>query len=176
MGVSQKFIEVNEFNQFYELIENNRKRLLDYFPNTAREISSPEKAKDHLEKCLVKRELKEQFLFGIYHSKHLIGYLNVKNIDWDVPKCELGYFIDFHQQGKGIMTAQIRHALLFSFENLEMEKIYLRIGQENIGSLKIAKRTGFKKEGLIRNDFRTATGELIDVAYYGITKEDFEKG
>lgn len=176
MGVYQKFIEVNEFNQFYDLIENNRQRLLDYFPNTSKEISSPEKAKNHLENCLLKRELKEQYLFGVFDSQKLVGYLNVKNIDWNLPKCELGYFIDLHHQGKGIMTEQVKSALLFCFENLKMEKVYLRIGQENTGSIKLAKRNGFKKEGLIRKDFRTATDELIDVAYYGITKEDFEQG
>lgn len=174
MRIDQRFIEVNEFNQFYDLIKNNRNRLLDYFPNTVKEISSIEKARDHLENCRIKRERKEQFLFGLYHSQNLIGYLNVKNINWDIPKCELGYFIDSHQQGKGIMTKQIKQVLVFCFENLGMAKVYLRIGQENTGSIIIAKKNGFKQEGLIRKDFRTASNELIDVAYYGIIREDFK--
>lgn len=174
MNYKQKIIEEDEYQKLFELINSNKERLKRYFPNTIKEISTEEKAKSHLQETKVKQLKREKFLFGIYSANSLIGYINVKNIDWEIPKCELGYFIDKSYEGKGIMTQQISEALKYCFENLEMKKVFLRIGTENTGSIILAEKNGFEKEGILRKEFRIETGELIDVVYYGKIKTELK--
>jgi len=47
-----------------------------------------------------------------------------------------------------------------------VEKVYARISPENIGSIKVVENCGFQREGLLRRDFRTSKGELLDVYMY----------
>ena len=108
--------------------------------------------------------------FGLFHEGELMAVVLVKNIDWRIPKCELGYFIDQSKEGKGIMTVLVNNTLAYCFDELKMEKVFLRISLENMASIKIAEKTGFEKEGLLRKEFKTETGELIDVLYYGKVK------
>lgn len=43
------------------------------------------------------------FNFGTHEkpSNRLIGHFFLEGIEWKVPKCELGYFIDGTEEGSG---------------------------------------------------------------------------
>jgi len=167
MAYQLRLIEVADYIKLFKLIDKNRDRLKRYFPNTLKEIQTIDDAKSHLEENRDQQLSREKYLFGLFHFEELIGYINVKNIDWTIPKCELGYFIDEAHQGKGLMTKHIGETLRFCFDELKMVKVYLRIAKENVGSIRIAEKHGFEREGVLRKDFRIETGELIDVEYYG---------
>ena len=162
-----KILDENDYNQFYQLVVNNHDRLKRYFPNTTKGISD----KDAVIKRLIENKTpgnkKTLYTFGLFDQSQLIAYINVKNIDWDNLKCELGYFIDQAYEGRGLMTKYVGQVCNFCFEKLKLSKIFLRIGPENIGSKKTAEKNGFIKEGTLRKEFKIETGEWIDVEYYG---------
>jgi len=161
------------YEKLFNLIDKNRLRIIRDFPSTCNEIQTKEEAKKYLIQSDEKREKKERYLMGINMGELLIGYINIKNIDWKIPKCELSYFIDEDYERKGITTSKIKQTLKFCFEELEMNKIYLRIGKYNNGSQRIAIKNGFKLEGELRKEFRTSQGELVDVLYFGLLKEEY---
>ena len=171
MNFTIRLIEKEESDKFFELIERNRSRLKKYFPNTVREVGSKKDAAHHLLVSHEQMEKKEKYLFGLYCKDELIGYTNVKNFDWEIPKCELGYFIDEAYEGRGLMTKMVKNISDYCFEELKVLKVFLRIAKENQGSIKIAERTGFIKEGSLKKEFRLESGELIDVEYYGKINE-----
>jgi RimJ/RimL family protein N-acetyltransferase len=37
----------------------------------------------------------------------------------------------------------------------------------NVPAIRVAEGAGFEREGLIRRDYKTATGELVDLLYFG---------
>jgi RimJ/RimL family protein N-acetyltransferase len=45
--------------------------------------------------------------------------------------------------------------------------VFLRTHESNVGSRKVAERNGFKVEGIIRKDYKTTKGEIVDLLYYG---------
>jgi RimJ/RimL family protein N-acetyltransferase len=51
-----------------------------------------------------------------------------------------------------------------------MNKLYLRSLQANIASQKVAEKTGFIKEGVLRKEFKSGNNQLEDVIYYGLVK------
>lgn len=164
---SLKIISENEHKAYFTLIDTNRNRLIRYFPNTVRSVQTSKQARNHLIKIHKKHQEKGIYPFGIYQNDTLIGWISIKNIDWRIPKSELGYYIDKSYEGKGIITNAVNEIVTYSFENLGIEKIFLKIGTDNIGSQKVATKNGFLKEGVLRKEFRIENGDIIDLAYYG---------
>ena len=162
-----KIIEPNEYLSYFQLLENNRTRLERYFPKTMLAVQNEKQALSHLEQLRIRHTQKEIYPFGIYVNEKLIGWISAKNFDWRIPKCELGYYVDQAFAGKGITTKAVAEICKFCFEELSVEKIFLRTGVDNIASQKVALKNGFVKEGLLRNEFRIETGALIDTVYYG---------
>ena len=156
-------------NDLYDLIERNREELNTYFAGTTSKTKTLE---DTLTYSLVineRMERKEYFPFLLINQQTdaLIGFVDVKNIDWSIPKAELGYFIDANSGGKGITSKAVELIIDYLIEEYQFKKLLCRTGGENIGSIKVAIKNGFKLEGTIRRDYKTTSGDLVDLNYYG---------
>lgn len=169
-----KLIEIQEAKEFFNLIHRNKERLTRYFPVTVKSNKNITLSTKYLKKLEQKAEKKAFYAFGIYTGNKLIGVIYVKNIDWQIQKCELGYFLDKDFEGKGIMAKNLDKAISYCFNDLNMNKLFLRIGRENTGSKRLAKKKGFELEGTLRKEYRIETGELIDVEYYGKLNDAYQ--
>jgi RimJ/RimL family protein N-acetyltransferase len=111
--------------------------------------------------------------YGIYlkEENNLIGHIFAKSIEWKIPKCEIGYYIDKNYEGKGYITEAVNTLVEYCFTHLKMQKIFIRIIPGNAGSRRVAEKAGFTLEGLLRKEFRTHDNELVDVEYFGKTAE-----
>jgi [ribosomal protein S5]-alanine N-acetyltransferase len=162
---------------FYDIIEKNRNRMIDSFPimlsNTHDEIS----AEYYIRKRVKEWEEQSAFNFGIWlkDNGEYTGHISIKNIDWVIPRGEIAYIISGEYEGKGIMTEALSAIIKFSFENLSMNRLFLRVMTDNNRSYELAERCGFQREGILRKDHKTYEGELVDLYYYGMTGEDFDK-
>jgi ribosomal-protein-serine acetyltransferase len=168
-----KPISPDDHIRLYEIVRQNRNRLIRYFPLTMAELVSLEATKYFIEDCLIKYKFKQMFPFGIHLGTKLIGWINIKNIDFRVLKAELGYYIDGAYEGQGHMTNAIKEVIDYGFEVVQLNKIYLRIGPENIASKNIASKFGFKLEGVLKEEFKIESGSIIDIEYYGLLKANY---
>ncbi len=167
-----RLINNNDSKEVYQLIQNNLKRLEDTFSGTVSKTSTIDKTKEFIDDSIGMIQLKTYFPFVIIDktSQRLIGFIDIKNIDWNIPKAEIGYFIDIHYDGKGIASNALKIIVNYSFDILKLSKLFLRTTICNIGSQKVAEKNGFEKEGFIRRDYRTTSGEIVDLIYYGLLK------
>ena len=162
---------------FYNIIEKNRDRMVDSFPimlsNTHDEIS----AEYYIGKRIEEWNEQSAFNFGIWLKENgeYTGHISVKNIDWVIPRGEIAYIISGEYEGRGIMSEALNAVIKFSFENLSMNRLFLRVMTNNVRSCKLAERCGFLREGILRKDHKTYQGELVDLYYYGMTREDYNK-
>ena len=166
-----KEITTEEYKSYYNLFNANRDRLRRYFPKTTDKIQSLADAKQYLIDCCQKRKNEELFPFGIYIDNELLGWISVRTIDWEKRKCELGYYIDKVYEGRGISSMSVDGVTKFCFRTLKMKTIFLRIGEDNIGSQKVAKKTGFHCVSILKNNFKNEKGDLIDLLYYELQKK-----
>lgn len=172
-----KKYKIGDGKIFYKIIEKNRDRMLDSFPimlsNTNNEIS----AEYYVRKKIEEWEEQSAFNFGIWlkEDREYVGHISVKNIDWIIPRGEIAYVISQEYEGKGIMTEALIAIIRFSFENLSMNRLFLRVMKNNARSFELAERCGFLREGILRRDHKTYDGELVDLYYYGLTREDYKK-
>lgn len=161
-----------------ELVDQNRARLIQNFSQMAKGLSQAEDVKSFTEEKGEQWDTRRVFCFGIWLkvSNQLIGQLQAKNIVWDVPSAELSYFIGRSSQRQGFATEAISAILRTAFQQLDFNRIFVRIIPSNKESISLVNKLGFKHEGLHRNEFRCGFGELHDVHYFSLTIDDFRNG
>jgi RimJ/RimL family protein N-acetyltransferase len=101
-------------------------------------------------------------------SMKIIGFVSAFQFEWRTPKCELSWFVAPEAQRQGIAEKCCRHMIAYLFSELGLNKILCRISPENDGSIRLAEKLSFQKEGLHRRDFRDGHDNLLDVLYFGL--------
>jgi len=148
----------------YQLIDSNAQILADYFPMTVEKTSSVMFTRKYILDRNSDRKAEMSLFAGIFlkDEKKLIGQICAKDINWRVPKCELGYFLDQKHSGKGFGSEAVKLFSEFCFSELNFAKITLRIEPKNSASKRLAENCDFKFIGTAENDFRSTEGRLMD--------------
>lgn len=169
-----RLIEEKDLIPYFELIENNRHRLAAFFTGTVSKTQTFDDTKKFLNEIIDKANNKLYFPFLLIDTNlnKIIGFFDIKNIDWNIPKAELGSYTDKNYAGKGLTTEAFRHFIIHCFETFGFEKLFLRTHESNIAARRVAEKCGFTVEGKIRKDYKTSAGDLVDLIYYGMIKED----
>ncbi|MEM5564952.1 GNAT family protein [Psychroserpens sp. AS72] len=162
-------LQPNESAAFFNLIDNNRSRLEDFFAGT---VSKTLTLDDTINYCVeIQQRIQNKsylpYIITDTITNTFVGIVDVKNIDLNVPKAELGYFIDSNYSRKGITSKAVELVLDDIIETYQFKKILCRIGSKNTSSIHVALKNGFELEGTIRKDYRTTKGEIVDLNYYG---------
>lgn len=162
-------------DDFFNLIERNRSYLELGFPYTILKCSDKKSTASYLKEKIQFEDDKKLYNFYLRDLKSdiLIGYINIKNINFNASKCEFGYFIDQSYQGNNITSKAIHKIIPFCFEKLKMNKIFICTDKKNIGSQKVAIKNGFIREGILRKEFKDPKGRFHDVVYFGLLKTDY---
>src|SRR5262245_40641706 len=127
-------VRIEDFKDYFDFMEANRNRFKNFVAGTVAATVSIEETKNHICRILIKAEHKLHYHFVLVDTltNKIIGVVLIKDVDWDIPKGELGYFIDTNYEGKGITTMAISEIIKYSFEILNMNKLYLRTYKDNI--------------------------------------------
>ncbi len=153
----------------FSLIQENKERLNDFFAGTVSKTGTLKATQEYCKEIMTRIKDRTYFPYLIKEktSQKLVGFIDVKNIDWDVPKAELGAFIDQESEGKGIITHHLTYLIDIIVQEHGFKKLLCRIASENKRSIQVALNCGFEFEGTIRRDYRTTNGRLVDLNYYG---------
>jgi ribosomal-protein-alanine N-acetyltransferase len=160
---------------FYQLIQENEARLAPAFPGRVRITRSLDACRKLLLQFKADWLLGQVYAFGIWEkeSNNYIGDISVKNFDRSVPKAEIGYYLDLRVEGKGYGTQMLCALIRFGFEELHLNKVFIRSAIDNRRSYALAERCGFQREGLMHQDFRDYQQNLVDIYYYGLTRQHY---
>jgi RimJ/RimL family protein N-acetyltransferase len=164
-----------EAPQLLALINQNRSRLIESFPNLGHDLVTPEHAEDFIRNRAEDRVQRKFFCYGIclLESGELVGQINIKNIAWNIPSAELSYFIGTRFLRQGFAAEAIGAILDIAFNRLKFVRLFVRVICGNAESLALSRKLGFRNEGIHRNDFRCGYGKLHDVSYAAITDSDY---
>lgn len=162
-------LQAQESEAFFKLIDRNRVRLEDFFAGT---VSKTQTLKATESYCVdIQKRIKNMsylpYMIIDTETNGFVGLVDVKNIDMNIPKAELGFFIDAHYEGQGIITEATKLVVAHIVETYKFIKLLCRASSRNSGSIAVILKNGFELEGTIRKDYRTTKGELVDLNYYG---------
>jgi RimJ/RimL family protein N-acetyltransferase len=172
--VVRRFRE-NEGVLLYPLIADNYTRLGEHFSVTLHQITSKEIAEFFVRKKIASWILQQEYNFGVWEkdTAKLIGFIRIFNIDWNLPKGEVDFFIDRDYTQMGTMTEVLRAVNDFGFQQLKLEKLKLAISIDNQAAQRLARKCQYRREGDLRSEMKKENGEIIDVMVFGLTKNEF---
>jgi RimJ/RimL family protein N-acetyltransferase len=163
-----------------DLIENiNNKNVVKYMSCS---VPYPYKQKDAstwINRCenKEKKKIKDEYPFAIELKleKRIIGGIALHEIDSSSKRAEIGYWVGEKYWRKGIVSEAAEALLNFSFNKLKLNRVYAFVATQNIASNRLAKKLGFKYEGMLRKHSMSSLGKINDLYVYGLLKKDFKK-
>jgi RimJ/RimL family protein N-acetyltransferase len=164
-----KPLELTDLEPYFNLVEKNRARLEDFFTGTVSKTKTLEETAAFLKEISEKRNAKQYFPYILVENStnEFIAFFDLKNIDWTIPKTEIGCYTDQQFAGKGLTTKAMQVFINYCFKHFEFKKIFLRTHYTNTAAQVLAQKCGFEKEGIIRMDYKTTAGKIVDLIYYG---------
>lgn len=162
--------------EYYTLVNKNRKHIGETFPITVSSCTDTEKTGAFIAMLNERQNERENYFHFLrdIDSNELIGFTCIKNIHRALAKCELAYFIDKNFEGKGIITKAVNNILAVCFNDINMDKVYICTSPVNEASQKVALKNNFKKEGILKDELINAEGITEDVVYFGLLKSDYK--
>ncbi|WP_101846325.1 GNAT family N-acetyltransferase [Halobacillus sp. Marseille-P3879] len=97
----------------------------------------------------------------------LVCSTGLHRMDWEVPKFEIGYWVDSRYSGKGYITEAVDGLTEFAFRELKAKRIEIRCDLFNDKSRAIPEKLGYELEGVLKNDDLSVDGlEVRDTCIY----------
>ncbi|MFL8936831.1 GNAT family N-acetyltransferase [Rossellomorea oryzaecorticis] len=112
-----------------------------------------------------------RYLIFCKETHRFIGSTGFHNIDWDVPKFEIGYWIDARMSGKGYMREAVGRLTELALNELGGRRVEIRCESGNIRSRKIPEHLGYELEGILKNEDLSVDGKRVtDTCIYGLVR------
>lgn len=138
---SELFFKFRSDDEVFELVTGNK-----YFVSYERE-------KKWVEEKIFNDERKIYLSICLRENDQLIGYTSINEIDYRNRSAIWGsIIIDKSERGKGLSLEVGQLILKFVFEELGLNRFSSYINENHIASLKMAKKLGFKEEGILREN------------------------
>lgn len=102
-------------------------------------------------------------------GKNIIGMISMMNIDRQNKNAEIGYWLGKRYWGRKIMKEAVKLVTNFGFKKLKLVRIYANVVPQNIASVKLLEKSGFKYEGRLRKAVYR-NGKWMDYLLYSILK------
>ena len=103
-----------------------------------------------------------------------LGFASLPTLDLGKQEAEAGYVVSAGARRRGVATAALRLISRWGIETLGLKRIYLHIDPGNVGSLKVAERCGFVREGTLRSVY-FKEGQRVDSALFSLLPSDLQR-
>ena len=103
------------------------------------------------------------------------GVLELMNIDFIHRNCEIQIIVSEEFRGQKLAQKAFTRGIEYTFNMLNMHKVYLYVDVENESAVHIYTKLGFKKEGYLREQF-FAEGRYHDSHMMSILKSEVNLG
>ncbi|MEE4311519.1 MAG: GNAT family protein [candidate division KSB1 bacterium] len=140
-------------------------------------LAFPAGLRETVDKLSVYQSSKESIILAIIEKKshQIVGLTAFFRLDY-VSRAAVFYLAlldpQYWSKKYGFETTQLM--VRYAFDTLNLNRIQLHVCAENAAAIKIYKKSGFQKEGVLRKAmFRN--GKYIDFYVMGLLREDFEQ-
>lgn len=113
-----------------------------------------------------------QYLIFQNDSGEHLGNIGAFAHNWDVPSCEIGYWLRSDRIGRGFMTEAVGALLQMLREQINVKRTQIRTDAENARSRRVAELAGFQLEGILRCDSLAVGGTLRNTCLYSRIESD----
>ena len=105
----------------------------------------------------------------------VLGSLGVHWLDIDQHVAEIGYWVTREARGQGVAVRAVRLAARWVFDRCGMQRLQLRADEHNVASQRVAERTGFRREGVLRSmRYNARQRRRVDFVMYSLLPGELE--
>ena len=128
----------------------------------------------------IRRSMEEQdgevaVQLGIWTDAGFVGMVGLHSVDWANRRTSIGYWLAERARGRGVISASARALVDFAIRDLELNRVEIRCGVDNVSSRAIAERLGFRLEGTARQDM-LLNGRYVDLVIYAMLACEWRRG
>lgn len=114
--------------------------------------------------------------FVIEVDGEVVGQLNVANILFgSVSSAVIGYWVSPEVAGRGVATTAVALASDYLFTTVNIHRVEIDIRPENLASLRVVEKLGFRYEGL-KERYIHINGAWRDHYVFALTHEEVASG
>lgn len=104
----------------------------------------------------------------------LVGAIGLR-VEPEHARAEIGYWIGVPFWGRGYATEAAAAVVRFGFEEHPLNRIFAQVFRRNPASARVLEKIGLRHEGTLRQHLKK-WGELVDVEYYAILRDEWYCG
>ena len=150
-------------------------------PNVTKFMTWPTHSDVEVTKMVINYWIKNYENFTYYQwgivikeTNKLVGTISVVRFKEETNEVEIGYCIGEKWWHQGITSEALKEVIRFLFEEVNANRICACHDVNNPNSGKVMLKCNMKYEGTLRQAVRRGNGELSDLSYYSILKEEYK--
>ena len=142
----------------------------------ANQAPTLEATEDRLRRAMARWITREDLLLHLYlrGTSTFVGGSGLHRFDWNVRRFEIGYWVRTKFAGHGYISEAVNGITAFAFTHLKANRVEIHCDSRNARSAAVAKRCGFKMEGVLRRNALGVDGQLRDTLIFSkISPDEF---
>lgn len=141
----------------------------------AQTLPSLAQTSDNLREALTQTASDRDYRLLLFtHAGDLVGSSGLHQVDWRIPKAELGYWA--HQQfvGQGLISEAVAAITAYAHHEMGMRRVEIIVSERNARSWRVAERNGYVQEALLRQHRLNPDGRIDDTRIYASVVDQAE--
>lgn len=161
----------SDAQRLYALTERNREYLQEWLP-WVEHTHSAEDTRNFIAGALAQYHANRGPNTVILVEGVMTGAIGCHPIDWANRNCSIGYWVDYGEQGKGIITRCCSALLGYLFDELNLHRVVIQCGTGNARSCAIPERLAFTREGIAR-EAEWVNDRWVDLVVWSMLAHDW---
>lgn len=103
-----------------------------------------------------------------------VGLVGLEHIQYRNQEAEIaGLIIAPSQRGQGLATRGVKTLIRYAFEDLNLHRLFARIHSSNQPALRVARKAGLTREGVLRESV-LVNECYLDIVYLALLREEWK--
>lgn len=166
-------LSARDAHDLYRLTDDSRSYLKKWLP-WLDHTKTEEDSLEFIKSTFYTYNNRKGITAGIFWQNELVGVVSFNHLDFTNNIGTIGYWLGEDFQGKGIMTKAVSGLVTYGFDDLQLNRIEIRVATGNNPSRAIPERLQFTQEGILRQAERLEN-HYVDHILYSMLKSEWSQ-
>ncbi|MGE7603433.1 GNAT family N-acetyltransferase [Peribacillus sp. NPDC097675] len=171
--VSLKILESKDAKAIFKLTNHSRNYLREWLPWLDR-TTKIEDTQAYIQHCLNGFSGNTSMTTVILYKGEIAGIAGYNQLNWANKTAYIGYWLGEEFQGRGVMTKVAKALTEYAFNELQLNKVEIRVAVKNKKSRGIPERLGYVNEGCLRQA-EWLYDHYVDHIVYGMLAAEWKQ-
>lgn len=168
--------QAGDGSRYYAAGVRNREHLAEYESgNVLLHLDNEQHAEAIVRELAADWVSRTCFFIGIYEktTDEWVGQVYAGPTNWELPEFTIGYVADVNHEKKGYISEAVRHVLQMLFEDLGAHRVTSDCNENNVRSIRLLERCGFRKEGHLIENRKNPDGSFHGDYLYAMLRREY---